>query len=367
MTEQEGRRERGVWWRALRRVWGRLSGAPLVLPAGRRSRYIGASLVALVAVGSIAQIAVAQANALPAGAVFRLGDTVFTQQEYDHRSRVLQMLYGVRAPQGGPALDQYRRATAKAIAVSDILERAKQSQGVVIADKQASDQMDKVLQQNFPVGGRQQFTAALAQAGLSEQDVLEEIKSQLGNSRLFDKITRGVPQATQANARAYYDQHRAQMVQPEQRHLRNIVVDSKEKADLVSARLRAGEDFAAMAGQVSMDSSTKDKGGDLGTVTRQQMEPAYANVAFAAPANGFFGPVQTKQGWHVGQVLGIQPAVPLSFDQLRQQLTDKVTTDRELKVWNSWLGEQIRSADVQYADIYRPKDPDAQPEGGVPR
>lgn len=350
----------------LQRLIGRLRTVPLLTPAGRRGRYIGASLVALVAAGSIAQITVAQATALPEGAVFQLGDTVLTEPQYEHRTRVLEVLYGVKPPKNKAKLDQYRRSTAKAIAVSDILDSAKRAEGVVIADKQASDELDKMLQ-NFPPGGRQQFTGALRQSGLSERDVTDEIKRQLGNSQLFDKVTRKVPPANEADAYKYYNEHRTQMAQPERRHLRNIVVDSKQKADLALQRLKSGEDFALMARDMSMDGSTRDKGGDLGTVTKQQLDPAYGNPAFAAAANAFFGPVQTKQGWHVGQVLEIKPAVPLPFKQLKKQLTGKVDTDRKLKAWNSWLDTQIRSADVQYADKYRPNDPEAVPQNGVPR
>jgi len=50
----------------------------------------------------------------------------------------------------------------------------------------------------------------------------------------------------------------------EQVHLHTIVVQTYEDAQKVEDRLKAGEDFASVAQEVSIDTSTKDKGGDIG-------------------------------------------------------------------------------------------------------
>lgn len=350
----------------LRRLIGRLRGVPLLAPAKRRSRYVGATFVALVAAGSITHVAVAQANALPDDAVFRLGDTVLNKQQFAHRTKVMEVLYGVKRPDDKAKQDEFRRATAKAIAVSDILEHAKKRANVVIADKEASDQLDKVIKQSYPQGGREQFTNALGSSGISEKDVLDEIKRQLGNGQMYQKLTHSTPPVKEADAHKTYQQRKDEMVQPEQRHLRNIVTDSKDKASKALARVEAGEDFAAVAREVSMDSSSKENGGDLGKVAKEQLDKEYGKAAFGVKDKGLFGPVKTKEGWHVGQVLKVEPEVPLSFEKVKSQLTTQIHTERKLKVWNSWLSDQIKSAEVEYADDYRPKNPHSPPSGGAP-
>lgn len=50
----------------------------------------------------------------------------------------------------------------------------------------------------------------------------------------------------------------------EQIHLHTIVVGTYEDAQKVEDRLKAGEDFAAVAKEASLDTSSKDNGGDVG-------------------------------------------------------------------------------------------------------
>lgn len=336
-------------------VLGWVRRQPLV-PRGRRATVAVTLLLALIAAGAGTAVTMDRINGVPAGAAFRVGDTVVTITALDERVRLLGALYGVQAPTDPAQLDRFRRDSAKAIAVSDVLDNAAVAQGVVIADKAASDELTRLIQTSFPQG-RNSFIAQLGTVGLSEQNVLDEVKRQLANAQLYDKITAGVPLPTDDEVAAAYTARKVQMVTPEKRHLLNIVVGSQAAAAQVRSQLDAGADFAAVAAASSQDQSTKNQGGDLGTVTRDQLEQAYGNAAYSAPVNTLFGPVQTQYGWNVGKVLQITPSTPLTLDQVRDALRSQLSDERKTSVWNTWLAEQIKAADVRYADAYRPADP----------
>ncbi len=74
---------------------------------------------------------------------------------------------------------------------------------------------------------------------------------------------------------------------------------AREKADAVLERLRAGEDFAAVAEEVSDDPGSKERGGDLGFFSRGQMTPPFEEAAFAAAQGEPVGPVRSDFGFHV--------------------------------------------------------------------
>jgi peptidyl-prolyl cis-trans isomerase C len=342
------------WFRG---VLSSVGGDPLA-PAGRTGRIVTAALLGLLVVGSGAAVTVDRVQAVPAGAVFRFGDRVMTQSEFDQRIKLLGAFYGVVPPRDPATLDRFRRDTAKAVAVTEVLEADAQRHGIVIADKTANDQLTTLIDRSFPQG-RQVFDQKLAGIGLGPQQVLEEIKRQLVDARLFDQVTKDVPTPTDQDVAGTYQARRAEMVTPEQRHLRNIVVATQDQAAQVVAQLSGGADFATVAGQSSLDDTTKAKGGDLGGVIRDQLEKAYGDAAFGAAPNGVFGPVQTGSGWNVGQVLEVTPAVPLSLDQVREQLRAGMLNERKQAAYNSWLGTTLRAAHVRYADPYRPADPDA--------
>jgi peptidyl-prolyl cis-trans isomerase C len=332
---------------------------------GFRTQATIAVILALIAGGAGFQLVRYERSALPADAALRVAGTVVTVRQLQHRIDVMTALYGLQQPGDAKQLDTFKRAVAKAVAVSDILDAAGQTRGINIPDKQATDQLTKLVTGNG-YAGLPQFLQSIAAHGLSEQDVLNEIKQQEIDARLFAQVTTSVKASTDADAQGYYDHNKAQMVSPEQRGISNIVVSTQQQADQIAQLARAGTDFAALARQYSIDGSTKDNGGALGTVTAAQLESGYAKVAFAAAGGAAFGPVQTKQGWNVGKVSAVQPPVPLSFDQLKTVIKTKLDNDAKLRAWDDFLVGQIKAANVDYAADYRPANPDAPPDTNTP-
>lgn len=312
---------------------------------------------ALAIVGCVGAFVVARMTALPDDAVFELHGDVVTTDELDDRLVVLKALYGVQRPAGD---EEFNRAAAKSMAVSRILEEASAERDIVIADKVAQDTLDKLIDAQM-TDGRAAFDDFLAASGISEVDVLDEIKRQLATSRLVEEVTAGVAESTAEEVRAAYDSHQDTMVTPERRRLRNIVVASKGDAVRVIRLARAGSPFPALAATWSRDGTSRDKGGSIGTVTEDMLEEEYAAAAFAAPLQGYFGPVKTRFGWNVGLVVSIVPAEPLTFDQVRSQIATELRNKARLQVWRDYLTDLLKDADVEYADDYRPDHPYSPP------
>lgn len=333
------------------------------LPTLTRTRAILAVVaVVAIAAGTAGGVAYAHHDDLPADAVFRYAGQTITQDDLRRRVEVLSALYGVQRPTDAGKLDQFNRDAAKSMAVGMVLQRATESQDLVISDKQARDQMDKLISQQLP-GGQQQFTDYLASSGISESDVLAEIKEQLATSDLAQKVTGSVPAVTDAMARQTYDSRRDQMVSPEERHLLNIVVASKVDAERVLAAARRGTPFGSLAATWSRDGSSKDKGGDIGTHAAADLDPAYANAAFSARNGSVFGPVQTQFGWNVGKVVGITAPVPVGFARMKESLKAALLDKEKLDAWTAYLTGLLEAAHVEYADAYRPANPTSLPSG----
>jgi peptidyl-prolyl cis-trans isomerase C len=336
-----------------------VTGAFRLPRTGSRWLVLGVVALALVAAGSTTELVIQRLTALPSDAVFRMDGELMTQQQYQQRLHLLGAVYGVQEPTDAAAKDTFLRTAAKAVAVDDLVDRAAQQQGIVISDSTARGQLNTVIAQTS--GGENAFVAQLGAVGLSEADVLSEIKRTMASSQLYTKITAKVPVVSGQAAQQYYSAHTAAMAAPESRHLLNIVVSSKQTAQNVLNQAKAGTSFATLAAQNSLDASTKDKGGDLGSVTAVALDQNYAAVAFAAAQGGFFGPVQTQYGWNVGQVVGITPANPRTFTQVETELKAEMQTSAKLKVWSTWLADTIKSANVEYASQYAPTNPDSPP------
>jgi peptidyl-prolyl cis-trans isomerase D len=108
-------------------------------------------------------------------------------------------------------------------------------------------------------------------------------------------------------------------------------------------RINKGEDWATVAAEVSLDTSNKDNGGDLGWFTHGRMVKAFEDAAFALAPGEISQPVETQFGWHVIQVVG--------HETFQVSETDYQTA-QELK-YNEWFTKIKETAVIKINDVYK--------------
>ena len=127
-----------------------------------------------------------------------------------------------------------------------------------------------------------------------------------------------------------YDRRYAEFNQPERVRARHILFrgdSAAENAEKALARLRAGEDFVVLATELSEDTATAERGGDLGTFPRGRMLPSFEEAAFAAAERSVVGPVETERGIHLIRVEEKIPEVERSFEQVSADLARDLVGD----------------------------------------
>jgi parvulin-like peptidyl-prolyl isomerase len=105
----------------------------------------------------------------------------------------------------------------------------------------------------------------------------------------------------------------------EEVHARHILLTTFADAQKVEARLKAGEDFGKVAGEVSTDPNAKTDLGDLGWFGRGDLVQPFEDVAFSLPVMQISDPVTTTFGVHIIQVLQKDPNHTLTATQLQQK------------------------------------------------
>ena len=337
---------------------------PAAGPGRRRLAVIVGTAGALVAAG-VAVVALGGSDSCPSGdAVIEVDGTEVSEEDLTRRAELVEALYGLAPPEGEQA-DAYRRELAKSMATSLIVDREAERRGVVVADRAVRDALDRYIADFFPEGGRDRFVEAMGDRGVAEAEVLAEFRQIQTTFRLLDRAA-GKGTVTDAEVAKAYETRKDELVVPEQRRLRHLVASSEADAAAARARLAAGQDFATVAREISLDGSTKDSGGDLGLRAAADLEEPFRTQAFSAPAGGLFGPVQTRFGWHVGQVNEIVPGRALAREEALGPLREQLVAEKKLAAQRAFVAKLLADADVCYDERFRPADPDAPPPVGPP-
>ena len=127
---------------------------------------------------------------------------------------------------------------------------------------------------------------------------------------------------------------------------RHILVASSEEADAVKARLDAGEDFAEVANEVSLDAN--GVGGELPCpIAAADYVEEFSTAAALLPVGEISTPVPTEFGWHI--LVVDDRTGPDSFEVLVADPTAYLHTSALSELWVPWVNNAIQSATIEVA------------------
>lgn len=141
-------------------------------------------------------------------------------------------------------------------------------------------------------------------------------------------------EVSEEELRAAYEEERARFETMEQRHARHILIEvadgqddaARAAAEAVLARLRGGEDFAAVAAEVSADAGTKAQGGDLGWISRGMLVGPFEDALFALEPGSLSEPVRSDFGFHVIRLDEVRAGEVQPFETVREELAAETRT-----------------------------------------
>lgn len=313
-------------------------------------------LLALSILAVLLLVLAAGCGSLPKSAVAEVNGKVITKEDLDRAVEDLKAQY---QNQGFPEPDsaEYKalqKQVAERLVNEEMLWFEADKMGITVSDEEVNQQMDTYKQQ---AGGEEQFNAQLEQQNYTVDRIKDQIRKSLLFQKLFPEVTKDAAQVTDEQAQKYFNENQALFQQPETRTVRHILVADEAAANAVEARLKAGEDFATIAKEVSTDPGSKDKGGELGSVpiANSGFVPEFETAMNKLALNEISAPVKSSFGFHIIQVTAITPAGQQTFDEIKEDLKQGLATENGRTAFEAWFNGVKSNYSVTYADEFRPE------------
>ena len=196
------------------------------------------------------------------------------------------------------------------------------------------------------------------------QRLLKFAKKDLLARTFFDKQFKALPKPTEAEAKAYYEKNAQKYVVPESIHLRHILVDSDKKAKEAMAKLKKGASFAQVASEMSTCPSSAN-GGDLDWLPKERLVKEVGDAAFKMKKGDIVGPVKSKFGYHVLNLVDKRPQKVSTFDEVKTWLVQQLEFSKRQEYYSK-LAKDLRNklkVQVLLKDTPIPAGPAAKPGG----
>ncbi|MDI6642118.1 MAG: peptidyl-prolyl cis-trans isomerase, partial [Elusimicrobiota bacterium] len=120
-------------------------------------------------------------------------------------------------------------------------------------------------------------------------------------------------------------------------------IAAKKKIEDIQKRLKRGEDFSELAELYSEDTGSAKRGGDLGYFAKGDMVKEFEKAAFSLPVGEVSDIVQTEFGYHLIKVEEKKAARKISFDELKNDLSDYISGKKAEEKYAEWI-KNLRAA-----------------------
>lgn len=168
----------------------------------------------------------------------------------------------------------------------------------------------------------------------------EDWREEIGKKMLWEKLVAADVNASirvsESEAEDYYQDHPGLCKREARVRAAQIVVQDPAKAGSVKKRLENGEDFAAVAAQISIGPEAA-RGGDLGFIAHGTMPEPLDKTLFSLPVGVVSPIVKSAYGYHIFKLKEIQPGRTRSFAECREDVMAAIRAQKEEEAFAVWL------------------------------
>ena len=291
--------------------------------------------------------------------VARVGDRIITRSQYDARLREgFAELERTVPPQELTTRKQDLKRNLINEMLSELLIKDRADRiGLTVSPNEVKEAVDR-LKAQYGIESDEKFNESLKGSGLTRPEMEGRLRDTLLTNKVFSRELRSRQDLSDKELRERYEREKEQYRLPERARLREIVLVVPEgadqsaaealsqKAQTIAESAKASSDFAALAKE-SSDSPSKEQGGEIGVVSRGEMQPALDVAVFNATAGSVVGPIQGRSGFHIVKVEERLPSEIPSFDSIKERLRREADEETFQRDYKSYIERLRKEAFVQ--------------------
>ncbi len=192
-----------------------------------------------------------------------------------------------------------------------------------------------------------------------EDEARSALRAQLAQLLIQKELEQTV-RVTEQDIFNSYQKNVAQYTQPQRVSIRVIMVPTNAEAQSVLERLDAGEDFSALAREVSVHSS-RDSGGQIDPFSRGTYSSSFEELAFQLKT-GERGTLDTSRGVLIMEKIAESAQTMTPLDEVRDQIREKLLEEKRLEARREFLQRLEERAELLSRTVHEPKSVTLQAE-----
>lgn len=238
-----------------------------------------------------------------------------------------------------------------------ILEESEALEGV-LPERAIEDHTNMIIHERFN-DDRAAFLAGLAREQITLSDWGEQVKELLVVMTLRRQMVMNHVVVPPGGVREAYEKNIEAYRVPDQVKLHAIALNKgvteedqavkRQEAERVLHRLRGGEDFGAVAREVS-EGSKAAEGGDWGWIHPGDLKSELAEVASALQPGETSGIVAAGDELYIMRVEGRREAVLKPFEEVRDGIEKELREAEEERLYKAWIERLMKKHYVKILD-----------------
>ncbi|GGF84884.1 hypothetical protein GCM10010912_32640 [Paenibacillus albidus] len=230
--------------------------------------------------------------------------------------------------------------TLQSLITETLVSQEAKKANVTVTDADINQELEDLRTQ---FGGEEAFQAALAQSGMTVDDLKKQMPLQVELRKILEPQVK----LTDEDIQKYYDENKATFNTPEQVRASHILVATKEEADAILKQLKDGADFAKLASEKSTDTASKANGGDLNFFAKEAMVPEFSDAAFKMKVGETSSAaVKSEFGYHIIKVTDRKEAKNYTLDEKKEEIKKTLTSQKISELSSTWLQETTTKAKI---------------------